>query len=152
MWLTTTRALREKFLQSLLSLTIYISTMWLLNSFALLALLIGAVRIYGVVFYTVAQRVSEIGVRMALGAVPANIRGLILGENLRQIAIGLAVGIPAALFATRMPRSQLYGVSASDPLIYAMGSCIVGLVALGATWAPARRAMHLDPAIAIREE
>jgi ABC-type antimicrobial peptide transport system permease subunit len=133
-------------------LTIYISKLWLLNSFALLALLIGAVGIYGVVSYTVAQRVSEIAVRMALGAVPANIRGLILGENLRQIAIGLAVGILAALFATRMLRSQLYGVSASDPLIYAMGSCIVGLVALGATWAPARRAMHLDPAIAIREE
>jgi putative ABC transport system permease protein len=128
------------------------STMWLLNSFAILALLIGAVGIYGVVSYTVAQRVGEIGVRMALGAVPSNIRALIIGENLRQIAIGLAVGILAALFATKMLRSQLYGVGASDPLTYVMGSCIVGLAALGAAWAPARRAMHLDPAIAIRQE
>jgi ABC-type antimicrobial peptide transport system permease subunit len=126
--------------------------MWLLNSFAILALLIGAVGIYGVVSYTVAQRVGEIGVRMALGAVPSNIRALIIGENLRQIAIGLAVGILAALFATKMLRSQLYGVGASDPLTYVMGSCIVGLAALGAAWAPARRAMHLDPAIAIRQE
>ena len=95
---------------------------------------------------------GEIGVRMALGAVPSNIRALIIGENLRQIAIGLAVGILAALFATKMLRSQLYGVGASDPLTYVMGSCIVGLAALGAAWAPARRAMHLDPAIAIRQE
>ena len=128
------------------------STMWLLNSLAILALLIGAVGIYGVVSYTVAQRVNEIGVRIALGAVPSNIRGLIIGENLRQIAIGLAVGIPAALFATKMLKSQLYGVGTSDPLTYVMGSCIVGLVALGAAWPPARRAMRLDPAIAIREE
>ena len=128
------------------------STMWLLNSFAILALLIGAVGIYGVMSYTVAQRVSEIGVRMALGALPSNIRGLIMGENLRQIAIGLAAGILAALFATKMLGSQLYGVAASDPPTYILGSCIVGLVALGAAWAPARRAMRLDPVIAIREQ
>ena len=90
--------------------------------------------------------------RMALGALPSNIRGLIMGENLRQIAIGLAAGILAALFATKMLGSQLYGVAASDPPTYILGSCIVGLVALGAAWAPARRAMRLDPVIAIREQ
>jgi putative ABC transport system permease protein len=77
---------------------------------------------------------------------------LIIGENLRQIAVGLAAGILAALFATKMLGSQLYGVGASDPPTFVLGSCIVVLIALGAAWVPARRAMRLDPAIAIREE
>jgi putative ABC transport system permease protein len=128
------------------------STTWLLNCFALLALLLAAVGIYAVVSYTVAQRVREIGVRMALGAVPSHIGKLIIGENFRRIAIGLALGVPTALFATKALASQLYGVGAADPSTYVMGCAVVILVALAAAWVPARRAMKLDPAAAIHQE
>jgi putative ABC transport system permease protein len=128
------------------------STMWLLASFAALALLLGAVGIYGVISYTVTQRVREIGIRVALGAVPFDIRSLILGQSLRQVAVGLVIGLPVALAATRVLRRQLFEVSTADPITYLAGSLLVACAALLAAWVPANRAVRLDPANAVREE
>jgi predicted permease len=128
------------------------STMWLLASFAALALLLSAVGIYGVITYTVTRRVREIGIRVALGALPFNIRGLILGQSLGQVAVGLVTGLPMALAATRVLRRQLFEVSTADPLTYLAGSLLVTCAALLAAWVPANRAVRLDPARAVREE
>jgi ABC-type antimicrobial peptide transport system permease subunit len=128
------------------------STMWLLASFALLALVLGAIGIYGVVSYTVTQRRREIGVRVAMGAEPRNIRGLVFGQALRYAAIGLGLGMPAALAVTRVLRSQLFQVGTTDLATYLGGSLVVALVTVAAAWAPASRALRLDAATAIREE
>jgi len=101
---------------------------------------------------TVTQRVREIGIRVALGAVPLDIRSLILGESLRQVAVGLVFGLPVALATTRVLRQQLFEVSTADPLTYLSGSLLVASAALLAAWVPANRAVHLDPANAVREE
>jgi predicted permease len=128
------------------------SMTWLLVSFAALALLLGAVGIYGVISYAVTQRVREIGIRVALGAVPFDIRSLILGQSLRQVAVGLVIGVPVALAATRVLQRQLFEVSTADPLTYLAGSLLVACAALLAAWVPSNRAVRLDPASAVREE
>ena len=128
------------------------STMWLLASFAALALLLGAAGIYGVISYTANQRVREIGIRVALGALPFDIRGLILGQGLRQVALGLLIGLPAALAATRVLRGQLFEVSTADPVTYLAGSLLVACAALLAAWMPANHAVRLDPMAALRYE
>ncbi len=128
------------------------SLMWLLTALAGLALLLGAVGIYGVLSYTVTQRVREIGVRMALGAVPSQIRILILGQTLRYTGAGLVLGLAGAVVATRFLRSQLFQIGTTDTMTYCIGLITVMAVALIAAWAPTRRAVALDPAIAIRED
>ncbi|HTV55412.1 MAG TPA: ABC transporter permease [Terriglobia bacterium] len=128
------------------------SLMWLLASFAALALLLGAAGIYGVISYAVTQRTREMGIRMALGAKPLQIRRLVLGQSLRYAAAGLAVGLPSALAITRVLHSQLFEMSTADPLTYVAGSLIVLATALIAAGAPANRAARLDPARVIREE
>ena len=128
------------------------STMWALALFAALALLLSAVGIYGVISYTVTQRVREIGIRMALGAVPFEIRTLILGQSLRQAGLGLLIGLPAAVAATRVLRQRLFEVSTVDPLTYVVGAFLVAGAALLAASLPATRAVRLDAATAIREE
>ena len=102
--------------------------------------------------YVVSQRTSEIGIRMALGASPAGIQRLILGEGLRLTAFGIGLGLVTALGPTRLMSQLLFGVQAHDPLIYTGISLLLALVAALACWIPARRATRVDPLVALRSE
>jgi putative ABC transport system permease protein len=126
--------------------------MLLLSLFAGLALVLASVGIYGVISYAVAQRTREIGVRMALGARPADVLRLILGEGLKLVLVGAALGIVLALIATRFLTTMIYGVSATDPLIFASVITLLVAVSLSACYVPARRAMRVDPIVALRYE
>jgi ABC-type antimicrobial peptide transport system permease subunit len=105
-----------------------------------------------VVSFGVGQRTQEIGVRMALGARPADIARMVLGGTGRLVALGLAVGATLALALTRFIETLLYDVNARDPLTYAGVALVLALVALGAAWLPARRAARVDPMTALRAE
>jgi putative ABC transport system permease protein len=124
----------------------------LLAVFAVLALVLAAVGIYGVMSYGVSQRTHEIGVRMAIGASPSAVMKLVLGEGLRLVVIGLALGVAGAFALTRSLSSLLYGVGAGDPLTFAGVAAVLALVALAACAVPARRAMRVDPMLALRQE
>jgi ABC-type antimicrobial peptide transport system permease subunit len=126
--------------------------MFLLSLFAALALTLATVGIYGVISYAVSQRTREIGVRMALGANPADVLRLILGEGLKLIVAGAALGIVFALLTTRFIATMIYGVSATDPLIFLFVIALLVAVSLAACYVPARRAMRVDPIIALRYE
>ena len=127
-------------------------TMILLGVFAVLALALACIGIYGVICYVVGQRTNEIGVRMALGAQHRDILHLVLGYGARMAVAGAAAGLAAALALTRLMRNQLFGVSAHDPLTFAGVACLLLLVALAACYVPARRAMSVDPMVALRHE
>ena len=124
----------------------------LLNWLSALAVLLAAVGIYGVVAYSVAQRTGELGIRLALGAQRRDILRLILSENLKLIAAGIAFGLALALALTRLLQRLLYGVSASDPLTLVGVALLLIVVALLACWLPARRAAKVDPLVALRYE
>ncbi len=124
----------------------------LLVVFATIALLLAAVGIYGLISYTVAQRTSEIGVRMALGAQPADVLRLMVREGMTPVLIGIMVGVCGAWAAARLIRGLLYGVSATDPLTFAVVALFLAAVALLAAYLPARRATRVDPMIALRSE
>jgi predicted permease len=128
------------------------SSMMLLGVFAGLALALACVGIYGVISYLVGQRTNEIGVRMALGAQRADVLRLILGEGTRMALIGVVIGIVAALGLTHLMSNQLFGVSARDPLTFAAVALLLVSVAVAACYVPARRAMRVDPIIALRYE
>ncbi len=124
----------------------------LLGAFAGMALLLAAIGLYGVMAYAVAQRTREIGIRMALGAHPRSVLGMVMGRGARLILIGVALGIPAALVLTRGMTKLLYGIGATDPLTFVAVAALLALVALTACYIPARRAMHVDPMVALRYE
>ena len=125
---------------------------WLLALFALAALALSAVGVYGVTHFTVAQRTHELGIRLALGASRRDVLRLILRESMRLPAIGLAIGLLAAVGVTRVLAHLVFEVSTTDPLTYAGVGALLTLVALVACWLPARRAMRLDPLDALRHE
>jgi putative ABC transport system permease protein len=110
------------------------------------------VGIYGVTSYSVTQRTSEIGIRVALGAQPADIFRILVGEGLRFAVIGVAVGLITTLVLTRLLASFLYGVSASDPLIFSSVALLMTAISAAASFFPARRATRVDPVVALRHE
>lgn len=124
----------------------------MLGAFGIGALLLAAVGLYGTIAYSVSQRTRELGIRAALGARRGDVLRLVVGEGLRLTGVGLAAGFAAALFATGLLRSQLYGVTASDPMTYAITAAVLGFVSLLACVVPARRAAKVDPIVALRCE
>jgi hypothetical protein len=127
-------------------------SMILLGIFATLALVLSCVEIYGVISYVVGQRTHEIGVRMALGAQRRDVLRLVLGQGAKMALMGVPIGIAAALGLTRLMANQLFGVTANDPLTFATVAILLTLVALLACYLPARRAMRINPLVALRYE
>src|SRR5213076_2005124 len=126
--------------------------MTLLSVFALVALALAALGIYGVMAYSVAQRSREIGIRMALGAAPRRVLGMVVAGGLRLAAAGVGLGIIGALAATRVLSALVYGVSTTDPLTLASTAAVLIVSAALASWIPARRATRLDPTLSLRAE
>src|SRR5947199_2012342 len=151
---------KDLFVPKLEPMTNFLSTqlaqprfnMMLLAVFAGIAMVLAAIGIYGVIAYSVAQRTREIGIRMALGAQRTQMLGMVLRQSLTVVVVGIAVGLVAAFGATRLLASLLYGVGANDILTYASVVFLLGAAALLATYIPARRAMKVDPMIALRYE
>jgi ABC-type antimicrobial peptide transport system permease subunit len=126
------------------------ATMFLL--FGLLALVLAAIGLYSVIAYNVAQRTQELGLRIALGAHARDLLRMVLGEGLRFGVLGIVIGVLIALAAGHWVQPLLYGESARDPLVFAAVAAVLAFVALAASAIPARRAMRLDPSIALRTE
>jgi predicted permease len=127
-------------------------SMILLGIFAGLALLLSSVGIYGVISYLVGQRTQEIGIRIALGARRWDVLRLVLSHSVKMAVLGVFLGIAASLALTRLMAKMLYGVSATDPLTFVAVAAVLTFVALSASYIPARRAMRVDPIVALRNE
>jgi ABC-type antimicrobial peptide transport system permease subunit len=124
----------------------------LFGAFAVIALVLAGVGLYGVISYTVSQRTQEIGVRVALGAQRGDVVRLIVGQGAALGVIGIAIGLAGALAVTRTLRTLLFGVSPLDVTSFVGVSLALGLIALFASWIPARRAARVDPVEALRYE
>jgi len=120
--------------------------------FAVLALLLAAAGLFGVISYSVGQRRREIGIRLALGASPATIGRMIVGEGLKVVAVGAVIGLGLAVLLARASTSLLFGITANDPATFAGVVALILVVAAAATWGPATRAMRVDPARTLRAE
>jgi predicted permease len=125
---------------------------FLLGCFAVLALTLAIVGLYGVMAYNGLRRMREIGVRLALGAMPAQIRMMMLGQGMRLLVAGLVIGFIGAVAMSGLIRSVLFGVAASDPLIYATVTLVLIAAAIIACWLPARRASRVNPMVTLRAE
>ena len=121
-------------------------------AFALLATLLAAVGLYGVLAYTVAQRTSEIGIRMALGAQRSSVLRLVVGNGLVLALIGVGIGVVGAIIATRTLSTLVFGVSTTDPSVFAFVALTLTAVATAAAAIPALRASRVDPIVALRSE
>lgn len=127
-------------------------TAWLLAAFAVTALLLAVVGLYGVMSYSVTQRTREFGVRLALGARVHDLLQLVVGQGMRLVLAGLVVGVAGSLALTRVLSGFLFGVEATDPLTFGAVAVLLGLVGAFACWLPARRATSVDPVVALRAE
>jgi len=126
--------------------------MWLMTVFGAVALLLAAIGIFGVLSYAVSQRTREIGIRMALGARPSDVLGLVVGQGSRLVALGLVFGLALALGLTRLLSSLLFQVGSADPLTYTVLVLALAGIALLACYLPARQASLVDPMVSIRYE
>jgi predicted permease len=127
-------------------------TMLLLAGFAGLALVLALAGVYGVLVYSVARRTNEIGIRLALGAAHGSVLRLVVAQGLRPVFVGLAVGLGASIWLSRLMTSLLFGVTASDPLTYGVASAAVMLTAMLACYLPARMVLHVNPVVALRND
>jgi ABC-type antimicrobial peptide transport system permease subunit len=118
--------------------------------FSLLALLLAAIGLYGVMSYNVVRRTNEIGIRIALGAQSASVLWMVLRESLLLLAIGLGLGLPLTFASTKYIKDQLFGLSAMDPITFTVALIVVSAMTLLAAWLPARRATKVDPMVALR--
>jgi ABC-type antimicrobial peptide transport system permease subunit len=126
--------------------------MVLLSIFAGIALILAAIGIYGLMSYSVEQQTQELGIRMALGADKIQLLRLIVKQGMLPALFGVAAGLAIAFGVTRLLASLLYGVKPTDPASFLLVAIVLTAVALAATYLPARRAMNLDPVVALREE
>jgi putative ABC transport system permease protein len=124
--------------------------MWLTGLFAVVALLVAVVGVYGVLSYTVAQRTQEVGIRIALGADSARVRRMVIGDGLRLVGVAVVIGLGLSIAAGRFLRHQLFGIPATDTLTFVAVTVVLGAVALLACYIPARRASRVDPLVALR--
>ncbi|MEK6320489.1 MAG: FtsX-like permease family protein [Acidobacteriota bacterium] len=127
-------------------------SMFLLGAFAVIASILAAVGIYGVMAYSVNERTHEIGIRLALGAQPGNVQQLVIRQALILTVVGIAIGLAGAVALTRVMSSLLYGVTATDAFTFVVTPILLGSIALLASYVPARRAAKVDPMVALRCE
>jgi putative ABC transport system permease protein len=126
--------------------------MMLLGLFAVMAMVLASIGIYGVMSYAVTQRAHEIGIRMALGAARRNVLSMVMGQGLALVAVGVMIGVAGAFGLTRLIASQLFGVQPTDPTTFVLVALTLVGVAAMATLVPALRATRVDPVVALRDE